>query len=51
MVRRRRAAVIVHLAGAGVDDERDFGITENRDLLGLFDDPIPPLRVCHLPVA
>ena len=36
-------------AGAGEDDEADLGITEDTQLLGLLEDPVPALGESHLP--
>lgn len=37
-------------AGAGEDDEADLRIAEDGELLGLLQQPAPPLREGHLPV-
>ena len=37
------------LAGGGEDDERDVGVAEHGELLGLLEQPAPPLGEGDLP--
>lgn len=41
----------MEFSGGGEHDEGDLGITENRQLLGFLENPIPSLRISHLSVG
>ena len=43
------AGELVEPAGAGEDDEADLRITEDGELLGLLQQPVPPLGEGDLP--
>ena len=45
------AGVIIKSAGAGEDDEADFGVAQDGELLGLLHQTIPPLGEGHLPAG
>ena len=44
------AAELEQPAAAGEDDERDLGVAQDGQLVGLLEQPAPPLRERHLPV-
>lgn len=41
---------LIKLSTAREDDQSNFGITKNRKLIGLLEQPIPPLWKSNLPV-
>jgi hypothetical protein len=44
------AAELVELAAAGEDDERDLGVAEHGQLVGLLEEPVATLGEGDLPV-
>lgn len=49
-VRSCRANILVNFVSGGLHDEGDLSVTQNGELLSFLEDPIPSLRVGHLPV-
>lgn len=49
-VRSCRANILVNFVSGGLHDEGDLSVTQNSELLSFLEDPIPSLRVGHLPV-
>lgn len=45
------ANVLVDFAGARNHDERDLGVAEDGELVGLLEESVPSLGVGHLPVG
>ncbi|RRT39898.1 hypothetical protein B296_00035408 [Ensete ventricosum] len=45
------AGELVEAAGAGEDDQADLSVTKDGELLGLLQQPVPPLREGHLPAG
>ena len=43
--------VLVEAAAAGEDDERHLGVTEDGELVGLLEEPVPALAEGHLPAS
>ena len=41
----------MELASAGEHNNRNLGIAENGELVGLLEKPVPSFRVCHLAVG
>lgn len=50
-VRGGRADVVIELVGAGDDDDRDLGVAEDGQLVGLLEETVASLGEGHLPVG
>ena len=48
---RPGARVLIEPSGAWEDHEADLSVAEYGELLGLFEDPVPPLGEGHLPAG
>lgn len=49
-LRGGRADVFMEFSGRGNHEERNLGVTENSELMGLLEDAVPSLGVSDLPI-